>query len=94
MTFIKKVRKIMKLKLILSIISIVFLFSVNANAEIDTQKKANSFLSKYCIELVNAIEIQYKEQKNLIKRAELKGFVEKGQYIGAIAEIYSKLCKK
>ena len=65
----------------------------HAHAEIQTKQAADAFLDNYCIELVNAIKDLYEEQKILAAQARWHEFLEKGKYIGDIAEIYSKLCR-
>jgi hypothetical protein len=62
-------------------------------AEVKTQKDADAFLNKYCVELVSAIEDQYEEQKVLAVEERWQEFFEKGALIAGIAEVYSNLCK-
>lgn len=81
------------IKTLFCILVLIFISSVNANAKIDTKEQANSFLVKYCIELVNVIEMQYQEQIKLAKREKWQEFVKKGTVISTAADIYSKLCK-
>ena len=69
------------------------LFANHVYAEIKTQQDADSFLNKYCVELVSAIEGQYEEQKVLAAEQKWPEFFKRGSLIGGIAEIYSNLCK-
>ena len=62
-------------------------------AEVKTQKDADAFLNKYCVELVSAIEDQYEEQKVLVVEEKWQEFFEKGALIAGISEIYANLCK-
>jgi hypothetical protein len=62
-------------------------------AEVKTQKDADAFLNKYCVELVSAIEDQYEEQKVLVVEEKWQEFFEKGALIAGISEIYRNLCK-
>ena len=62
-------------------------------AEVKTQKDADAFLNKYCVELVSAIENQYEEQKVLAVEEKWREFFEKSALIASIAEVYRNLCK-
>ena len=72
---------------------IVFLCAGHAFAKVETKQAADAFLAKYCIELVNTIEVQYEDQKDLASKEKWKEFFEKGVLIAGIADVYSKLCK-
>ena len=65
----------------------------HAFAKVETKQEADAFLAKYCIELVNTIEGQYEDQKELVAKGKWKEFFEKGAIIAGIADVYSKLCK-
>tara|TARA_Y100000590_G_C15106043_1_gene783086 strand:+ start:275 stop:523 length:249 start_codon:yes stop_codon:yes gene_type:complete len=81
------------IKTLFCIIILFCISSVNANAKIVTKEQADSFLARYCIELVNVIETQFQEQLILAKREKWQEFIQKGTIIAEAADVYSKLCK-
>ena len=62
-------------------------------AKIDSNSKADKFLNKYCIELVNTIEIIYEDQLKDASKNRWEEFIQKGSVLIGVADIYSKLCK-
>ena len=84
-------------KIVFSIFSFIFLMNELSNtskAKITTKAESDNFLNEYCIEIVNGIKEAYETQINSIKNNDLKKFGEQGLWIGALSDVYSKLCKK
>ena len=79
------------------VISLTLMASVfgpgDVNAEVKTKEDADTFLNKYCVELVATIENSYEEQKMLAVEQQWQKFAEKGALILGMSEIYSNLCK-
>lgn len=70
----------------------IFLFSLSkANSEITSQEEASSFLSEYCITMVDEIEKSYKKQLEAIEKNRITQFHKTGKWIYGISELYSNL---
>ncbi len=77
-----------------SLLVLIFIFyPCSANAQIKSKEKAQEFLHEYCIEIVGAIQDAYTIQKKSATKGDWKTFGEKGRWIGALADVYSKICK-
>ena len=72
---------------------IMILLTTPSIAKIDSKSKADKFLNQYCIELVNTIEMIYKDQLKDASENKWEEFLQKGSVLSAVADIYSKLCK-
>ena len=72
---------------------IMILLTSPSIAKIDSKSKADKFLNQYCIELVNTIEMIYKDQLKDASKNRWEEFLQKGSVLIAVADIYSKLCK-
>ena len=75
------------------VIIFIFSFSPITLAQVTNEREASEFLKFYCLELVKNIEGSYFEQVEAVKLNNWETFLEKGRWIGAIADVYSKLCK-
>ena len=85
------------LKIVFSIFTVVFLsneFSLKSHAKIKSRVESDNFLNEYCIEIVDAIKEAYETQIVSVKNNDYKKFGEQGRWIGGLADLYSKLCKK
>ena len=72
---------------------IMILLTSPSIAKIDSKSKADKFLNQYCIELVNTIEMIYKDQLKDASKNRWEEFLQKGSVLSAVADIYSNLCK-
>ena len=72
---------------------IMILLTTPSIAKIDSKSKADKFLNQYCIELVNTIEMIYKDQLKDASKNRWEEFLQKGSVLSAVADIYSNLCK-
>ena len=91
------IKNIYFLKILLSIFSLILLsnhFFLTSQAKIKNRVESDNFLNEYCIEIVNAIKEAYETQIISVKNNDFKKFGEQGRWIGGLADIYSKLCKK
>ena len=70
-----------------------FLCSSYANAEITTKKQADQFITKYCISLVNDLEIALKISEQIKGKDEFLEFLAIGSETKQIIDTYTKLCK-
>ena len=70
----------------------LFLMNISdANADVETDVDARSFLSNYCITLVNEIEKSYQKQLDALEKNKMIEFTKVSKYIYGVSDLYDNL---
>ncbi len=75
------------------LVLLIFFAASPINAKINRKEEAEKFLDNYCIEIVSAIKDAYEAQIESSSKQDWKTFLEKGEWISGLADVYNKLCK-
>lgn len=61
--------------------------------EITTEEQAEQFLKQYCVALVNEISKAVNLQTKHAAKKDWDKFMEQGDWIAGVADVYGNLCK-